>query len=65
MAGAAVTEDVVDPVHSPGHRVAWLVFVNGGQELSLLPVPVEGRGLVTGNLQADMPSRHWPLKQII
>lgn len=50
MASTVVTEDVVDPVHSPGHRVAWLVLVNVGQKLSLLAVPVYGGALVTVNL---------------
>lgn len=39
VAGAVVTQDVVDPVHSPAHRVARLVLVDGGQALSLLAVP--------------------------
>lgn len=58
MAGTVVTEDVVDPVHSSGHRVAWLVFVNVGEKLSLLAVPVYGGALVTGNLNFKNPSIH-------
>lgn len=42
VAGTIVTEDVVYPVHSPAHRVARLVFVNVGEELSLLAVSVYG-----------------------
>lgn len=49
VAGTFVTEDVVDPVHSPAHRVARLVFVNVGEELSLLAVPVYGGTLLLGN----------------
>lgn len=49
VAGTIVTEDVVDPVHSPAHRVARLVFVNVGEELSLLAVPVYGGTLLLGN----------------
>lgn len=44
-----VTEDVVDPVHSPAHRVARLVFVNVGEESSLLAVPVYGATLLLRN----------------
>lgn len=42
VTGAVVTQDVVDPVHSPAHRVARLVLVNVGQTLSLLAVPERG-----------------------
>lgn len=42
MAGTTVTQDVVDPVDSSGHRVAWLVFVNGGEQACLLAVPRKG-----------------------
>lgn len=49
VAGTIVTEDVVYPVHSPAHRVARLVFVNVGEELSLLAVPVYGGTLLLRN----------------
>lgn len=49
MAGTIVTQDVVDPVHSPTNRVTRLVFVNVGEELSLLAVPVYGGTLLQGN----------------
>lgn len=40
VAGTVVTEHVVDPVDGPGHRVAWLVFVNFGKQLCLTAVPM-------------------------
>lgn len=49
VAGTIVTQDVVDPVHSPTNRVTRLVFVNVGEELSLLAVPVYGGTLLLGN----------------
>lgn len=31
MVGTVVTEDIANPVDSPGDRVAWLIFVNVGE----------------------------------
>lgn len=41
--GTMVTEDVADPIDGPGHRVAWLVFVNVGEQTCLLAVPRYGK----------------------
>lgn len=41
--GTVVTKDVADPVGGPGHRVAWLVFMNVGEKTRLLPIPKVGR----------------------
>lgn len=42
--GAAVTQDVADPVHGARHRVAWLIFVDLGQLQGFLAVPGRTRG---------------------
>lgn len=39
VVSSVVTEDVADPVHSPGDWVTWLIFVDVGEETSLLAVP--------------------------
>lgn len=39
VVGTIMTEEVADPVDGSGHRVAWLVFVNGGEKVCLLAVP--------------------------
>lgn len=39
VVGTVVTEDVADPVGGSGHRMAWLVFVDVGQNTCLLAVP--------------------------
>lgn len=46
VVGTLVTEDVADPVDGPGHRVAWLVFVNVGEKTCLLAVPTQGETMV-------------------
>lgn len=47
MARTVVTENIADPVNSPAHRVAWLIFVNIGEITGLLAVPrLVGRGIV-------------------
>lgn len=53
VAGAVVPENVADPVHSPAHRVARLVLVDGGQKLGLLAVPVCGGAGLTANLGSE------------
>lgn len=52
VVGTVVTEDVADPVDGPGHRVAWLVFVNVGEKTCLLAVPV-WRETGVGNRDKD------------
>lgn len=45
VVGTVVTEDVADPVGSSGDGMAWLVFVNVGENTCLLAVPTqEDRG---------------------
>lgn len=43
VVGAAVAEDVADPVDGPAHRVARLVLVDAGEEVGLLAVSVPGQ----------------------
>lgn len=42
MLGSVVAQDVVDPVHSPVHRVARLVLVDLRQPQRPLPIAGEG-----------------------
>lgn len=44
MAGTVVAENIADPVNSPGHGVAWLIFVNIGKIACLLAVPGQAGG---------------------
>ena len=39
MAGAIVTEEVANPIDGPGYWVAWLVLVDGGEDLGSLAIP--------------------------